>query len=158
MAKAVQMLGVDKLISKLKGSLRKEKAAAFSRGVRECGAQLLRLSLPLVPVQTGVLRASGDVRVTGKGFSTVVHTSFGTDYGIWVHEVPSPQVTHGAEFNAKHASKIASARKAKRKGKPGAVKYWFNRGPKQQYKFLEQPFRENHDDFLQIIKTELETN
>lgn len=156
MAKAAQIKGVDTLIAKLKGKMRKEKAAAFRRGIVECAVQLLRYSKPLVPVVTGVLRASGDVHISGAGFQSVAHTSYGTDYAIPVHEIPSPDVTHGSEFNQKHASKITRIRKARKKAGLAKSKYWFNRGTKQQYKFLEQPFREHRSEFLSIIKDELE--
>lgn len=155
MSKAAQIKGVDKLIAKLKGKLRTEKAAAFSRGVRIAGAELQRYSLPLVPVQLGPLRASSSVNVTGSGFQTVVHTSYGTEYAVYVHE--NPDAAHGAEFNTKHADRIAGSKKYRKRKKLGRSRIWFNRGPNQQYKFLEQPFRENRPEFLQIIKSELES-
>lgn len=156
MSKAAQIKGVAQLTAALQKQKR-EKAAAFKRGVSIAAAQLLRYSLPLVPVQLGALRASAGVHVTGEGFGTVAHTSFGTEYAVFVHETPNPPVAHGSAFNTKHADKISGSKKFRKKRKLGRSRIWFNRGPNQQAKFLEQPFRENRPEFVKIIKTELES-
>lgn len=153
---ATRITGVDKLIGKLTGELKRKKAAAFSRVIRECGADLIAESLEMVPVHQGILRASGDVRVEGTGFNTVVHAGYTDEKAVMIHEILPPTVTHGAEFNAKHAGKILRIRKARKKaGLKGKDKYWFNRKPKESAKFLERPFRDNRDLYIKHIKEEL---
>lgn len=153
---ATQIKGVDSLLAKLKGELRTKKAKNFSIAIRECGIDLIGKSLQLVPVWQGPLRASGDVRVEGTGFDTVVHAGYTAEYALIVHEVLPPDSTHGSMFNTKHADKIARARKyRKAKKQKGGHKYWFNRGAQQRAKFLEEPFRFNRDAYLDHIKEEL---
>lgn len=42
----------------------------------------------LCPIDKGLLRASGDIVVKGKGFKTVVYIIYGMYYAIYVHEDP----------------------------------------------------------------------
>jgi hypothetical protein len=147
-----KITGVDKLLVKFKKE-KKKKAKQFEAGLVRAGYLLLRYSLEIVPVLTGILRASGTVTVVNSGFKTIVHISYGTEYGLFVHEDPGN--AHGSEFNRKHAERIARAAAAKKKGVKGATKYWFNRGPKQQYKFLTQPLQDHRYELITVVTDEM---
>lgn len=101
-------------------------------GLRKAGAELLRQSQLLVPVEFGNLRASGYVNTNGTGFSTVVEVGYTASYALYVHE----QV----------AMKLKGI--ARRPSPPRIGKHWDPQG-RAQAKFLETPARNMH---LQIIK------
>lgn len=116
------------------------------RGLQKAGLALQRESMKIVPVQTGDLRESAFTRTEGEGFGTRVVVGYTAKYALFVHEILDN--AHGAEFNRKHASKIAAARGAGRK-------VWFNRGVDQQAKFLEKPLREQRDRLMDIVELEV---
>lgn len=123
----------------LKMAQRHMKAA--ERGIKKAGAYLLGESLELVPVDTGVLRASGWVRVIdGSGFKTKVGVGYTASYAVYVHE--DLEARHGEDYNAWHGEDIAAGRKKAR-------------GPKQQAKFLEQPLRQHRKQLVLIIVEEM---
>lgn len=64
----------------------KKDAMNIAAGLKKCGEVLLRKSQTLVPVDTGALKASGKVEVTGVGFSAKVFVSYDGPYAIYVHE------------------------------------------------------------------------
>lgn len=76
-----------KIVSKkLKGSLKAHGRASkksLKRGLLLAGLFLQRESQKIVPIDTGVLRASANTRMDGDAAVTV---SYGTDYAIYVHE------------------------------------------------------------------------
>ena len=62
-------------------------ALGVERGLKRGGLFGLRKSKQVVPVLTGNLKNSGDVRSEGNGFNTVVKVGYwDTDYAIYVHE------------------------------------------------------------------------
>lgn len=141
--------------------LAKKNKAGMARGLKKAGLLIQRESLALVPVDLGNLRASSFVRAEQFGSFFVVRIGYTASYAIYVHEVPPTPTgeskvyaTHGAAYNIKHAEDIRKKRK-----------YWYNgvqrtyskRGPKQQWKYLEQPFREHRKDAIQMVREELES-
>jgi hypothetical protein len=78
-------------IRKVKDALARRRAfyaAGVERGLVKAGLQLLRASMPLVPVDLGPLVNSGPAvtRAEGKGFDTVMIVGYGQDYAVHVHE------------------------------------------------------------------------
>lgn len=134
-----QITGLAGVLAALE-SLKAAKGKRVERNLKRAGLQLLAWSLELVPVETGTLKATGKVRSDGSGFATVVTVSYGTEYGIYVHE--NLDAAHGAAYNAKHALAIAS----------GAD---FARGPNQQAKFLTDPLTKRKAELLSIITEDL---
>jgi hypothetical protein len=61
-------------------------AKSFRRGLIKAGAFLQRESMKVVPVDTDVLRPSANTRWEGQGLDTEVIVSYGTEYGLEVHE------------------------------------------------------------------------
>lgn len=79
---------------------------AYSRGVRKFGLFIFAKMQKRVPVDKGVLKASGFVRSEGAGRDTKVFVGYTAGYAVFVHE--NLDAAHGAEFNAKHAEAIAA--------------------------------------------------
>lgn len=121
-------------------------AKGLEKGLYKAGLFLQRESQELVPIQTGILRASADTRARGSGLKTTVIVSYGTDYALYVHE--NLDAAHGADFNTKYADEIANAG-------PNHP-FYFNRGPNQQAKFLEKPLREKRHKMASIVRHEME--
>lgn len=119
----------------------------LQRGLMRAGLALQRESMKIVPVMTGNLRASAFTRPTGSGTKFEVQVGYTAKYALYVHE--DLEAAHGSVFNAKHAERIA---KAKGRDK----KIWFNRGPDQQAKFLEKPFREQRKRLAEIVEMEIQ--
>lgn len=148
MADMVQIIVDGKpLIEKFKADKLKKKIA-LRRGLKRAALLLQRESQLIVPVETGNLKRTAETReeISKPGWITFV-VSYSTNYALHVHE--RADLAHGAEFNIKHADRIAKAKGAQRK-------VWFNRGPRQQWKFLEQPAREHRHRFVDIIVQELQ--
>tara|TARA_R110000751_G_scaffold152635_1_gene257750 strand:- start:5668 stop:6120 length:453 start_codon:yes stop_codon:yes gene_type:complete len=141
-----KLFGVKKLTQQLI-STKTNNAKALRRGLYKAGLQLQRESMKIVPIQTGHLRASAFTRNVGSDSRPVVHVGYTAKYALFVHEIVDN--AHGADFNKKHAGKIAKA-----KGK--ARKVWFNRGINQQAKFLEKPLRDHHVRLVTIVLREVE--
>ncbi len=104
-------------------------------GLRKAGAELLRQSQMLVPVEFGNLRASGYVNSSGAGFSTVVEVGYTASYALYVHE----QV----------AMKLQGI--ARRPSPPRIGKHWDPQG-RAQAKFLEDPARQMHQQIINIVR------
>jgi len=100
----------------------KMMATGVSVGIKKAGLKLLRASQLLVPVDFGVLKASGFSRTTGTGFGTIANVGYTASYAIYVHE--------NVEMKWR-----GLPRKAPSKGN-----YWDPKG-RGQSKFLEQPVR-----------------
>jgi len=125
-------------------NLKATKPKGLKRGLMKAGLALQRESMKIVPVQTGNLRRSAFTRPEDGGLAVAV--GYTAAYAIYVHE--NLDAAHGSVFNQKHADKIAKA-------KGPARKIWFNRGPEQQAKFLEKPFREQRGRLVQIVEAEI---
>lgn len=113
--------------------------AGLERGFKKAGLLLLRYSLLIVPVDTGLLRASGYTRVSGKGANTVVEVGYTAAYAVFVHE--NLDAAHGSAFNRKYAFEIADGKE-------------HSRGENQQALFLLQPLQEHRAELRQIIASE----
>lgn len=61
-------------------------AAGVERGIKKASAFLLREAKKIVPVDTGALKASGRIDLTGTGPETNAFITFSTDYAGYVHE------------------------------------------------------------------------
>ncbi len=146
MATTVHIKGLRGLKAKL-DKVADKVGKGLGIGLRRCGRILLRKSKALVPVDIGNLKASGDVRVEGTGFETVVRVGYTAGYAMYVHE--DLDAAHGTAYNEKYADEIAAAKTPEQKAK------WHPRGPDQQAKFLEQPYRESKAEFIGIIKEEI---
>jgi len=143
MAENFRITGVDELVNRLirtNGFIEK----GIGAGLKQAGKYLLKESQKIVPVQKGILKASGFVKATGSGASTNVAVGYTATYGLYVHE--NLEAAHGKAFNEKHAEEITTA------STPAQKRIWFRRGPNQQAKFLEKPAREGQGKMLQIIE------
>lgn len=144
MLKGINVLGVSD-VERMFAENQANMARGVERGLVNGGKFLIKISNQLVPKQTGHLASTGNVRLVGRGIVAFVIVSYGTDYGVYVHEDLTK--AHGAEFNLKYADKIADWKdRQKRRRKKGletgkAVDPYFERDPLQQAKFLEMPAR-----------------
>jgi hypothetical protein len=141
-----EVKGAKKMLSDLlKRSKLHRKAVAVGLGG---GALFLqRESQKIVPVQLGNLKNSAGSRVEisagGKISAIVFYTAA---YAVFVHE--NPNAAHGRDFNAKYAKEISAAKGTKSGTARGGM---FNRGPNQQYKFLERPAREKRKEIVLVV-------
>ena len=162
MATELEIKNLKEFIQKLEKASNRILSRA-ERGLVEAGQFLQGKSMEIVPVQTGYLRASAFTRKVSQGHVIVGYTAL---YAAYVHE--NPNAAHGQAFNIKHAERISRANQRLyfSEGEPlrsGVTRRvsgqkagtrrstYFNRGPNQQYKFLEKPARENRADMLRII-------
>ena len=134
-----QIKGLERVLKMMERD-KKEKAKRVARNLKRAGLALLGWSQDIVPVDQGNLKATGQCRSTGNGFETVVTVSYGTDYGIYVHE--NLDALHGAAYNEAYAAQIAAGLD-------------HSRGPEQRAKFLTGPLRERHDELMEIIGEDL---
>lgn len=163
MATSLEIKELKKFVKRLEKAGARIQSRA-ERGLIDAGSFLQGESMKIVPVQTGYLRASAFVRKVGPGHVIV---GYAAAYAAYVHE--NPNAAHGQAFNIKHAERIsrANTRLTFTEGEPlqsGVTRRvsgqksgtrrstYFNRGPNQQYKFLEKPARERRDDMLRIIR------
>lgn len=85
MPRTVIVTGVRKVQARLQtGRMRCGRGVA--RGLQKAALYLLGESQKLVPVDTGALRASGQVAVEGKLLATTAYVFYGTSYATYVHE------------------------------------------------------------------------
>lgn len=123
--------------------LKKNRLNGLQKGLLKAGLHLQGLSQQIVPVEHGVLKASAQTRLVEDQLTNpTVIVSYTAPYASYVHEIPPPGVTHGAEYNTKHAAEIAAG-------------VDFARGPNQTYKFLERPLRENVEELKKMVRTEV---
>lgn len=126
-------------------SYRNKKVIGLAEGMRAAAEFIKEESLKIVPRQTGYLASTVFVkRVYNQSRPTFV-VGFSAKYALIVHE--RLDLAHGKEFNVKHADKIKNAGA----GHP----IWFNRGVREQAKFLERPMRENRQKIREIIKSKI---
>ena len=107
-----------KRTQKILDKARKKYPGAFAAALFQVGADIFEQSQLEVPVDTGRLRASGGVYPPAFIRMPVVRISYGTAYGLYVHEDPSKR--HGPVIG---------------------------RGVGQKYKFLEDPFKRAMNTF-----------
>jgi hypothetical protein len=158
MANMIKMSGMSQVVAKLKKATNLTKDN-LSRGLVYGGQYLQAESMRIAPVQTGNMRASAFTRKITKYHVIVGYTA---PYAAFVHEIET--AAHGKAFNVKHADKIAKANenlyfneKGKVIGQKAGTRrhpIWFNRGEKQQWKFLEKPAREKRVEILTIVAAE----
>lgn len=128
--------GVADMISRMR-SKDAEIQSRINAGMAAAGAKILQLSAPLVPVETGALKRSAFIRVTGSGTATVVNVGYSTSYALYVHE--DLEAAHGQTYNIKYADDIKAGRKRKK-------------GPLQQARYLIQPIEEHRAEIVDLIK------
>lgn len=145
MPKVITITGLDKILLNMK-KVEKDAGSKVARGLKKAGAFLLRESQAIVPVDKGILKASGFVRAFGVGFKTDVIVGYTAGYAVYVHE--NLEAVHGAAFNIKYAAMITDSKNKKQ------VKQ-YTRGPNQQAKFLEAPCRTKRGEIIDIIKQEV---
>jgi len=134
--KLAKVTGLPQLVKKLK-LLYPTCGKGMERGLKKAGIHLLGKSQKEVPVDKGILRASGFVRKTnGSGMNAEIGVGYTAEYAIYVHE--NLDAVHGAEYNQKYAD--------------GSEK---QRGPNQKAKFLEDPAREERGTMFSIIEAEV---
>jgi hypothetical protein len=78
---------------------RKMYDKAVRKAAKEAGEFLLEKTLPFVPVDTGRLRESGEVKVSGKVGDVSAWVQFLAPYAIFVHE--NMQAQHAPPTTAK---------------------------------------------------------
>lgn len=131
----ISISGLQGLQAKLKKK-KKLYSEGIAEGLKMAGLLLQRESQRIVPVDTGLLKASAFTRHTGKGIDCVVRVGYTQVYAVFVHE--RMDLAHGKAYNEKHAARIASG-----EYKP--------RGPSQTAKYLEIPLRTNRQRMIQIV-------
>jgi hypothetical protein len=119
--------------------------AGLNRGLRAAGLLLYRYSQLEVPVDYGILKASGFVRVIGTGWSTAVQVGYTASYAIFVHE--NLDAFHGDAFNTFYAEELAK--------KPATGPFRHNRGLGQKSKFLEDPALDHAEELKETIAREI---
>lgn len=150
----------------------RSKAQALAAGLKKAGLYLQAQSMKIVPVDKGNLKSSAFTRADGflwtpgdpeaiaqvlpqfnKSSSNSIEVTVGytASYALFVHE--NLDALHGAAFNAAYAEKIAAAAQARKHHQKAN---FHSRGPNQQAKFLETPFREKRETIVGIIKAETE--
>lgn len=88
MTRMIQVTGIQAVIRAI-GKARKKDAIKIAEGLEKSGHVILRKSQKYVPVETGALKASGQVITTGRGMgarTTVVYGSQVAFYALYVHE------------------------------------------------------------------------
>lgn len=133
--------GLNQILLKIK-QLEAKKLKQLNKGIGQAALFLQRESQKIVPIDQGPLHASAFTRkAPGEWTKTTPTyiTGYTAAYAIYVHEVPDPPVAHGESFNIKHADEIAAGKE-------------HERGPNQQYKYLERPAREKRKDMVEIIR------
>lgn len=143
-----EVKGVKSMLQKLR-QREKVHRKAIAAGLGGGSLFLQRESQKIVPVQLGNLKNSAGSRVevsAGGSISAIVF--YTAAYAVFVHE--NPDAAHGRDFNQKYSSEIASSKGSKQGTARGGL---FNRGPNQQYKFLERPAREKRKEIVLIVYT-----
>lgn len=144
-AKVKGLDGVMRKLLKAKGVTGNAVAYGLIRG----GQFLQGLSMDIVPVQTGNLKASAFTRASGKGIHTDVIVGYTAAYSVYVHE--NLDALHGEMFNIAYADVISKHQAA---GTGTVRSGWFLRGKNQQAKFLEQPARQHRKEIIDVVVNE----
>lgn len=155
MSKMLILKGMEVVVRNMRAR-DKKLGSIFAKNLKKAGRYLQRKSMEVVPVQTGKLKASAFTRALGTGWKTDVVVGYGkVRYAVYVHE--DMNAAHGAAFNAKYASLIATRNKRKRAAKAAGLPFtvvtdpYFKRGENQQAKFLEAPAKAERAHILKIV-------
>lgn len=81
----IEIVGVNAAL-KANSKARSKDAINIAEGLEKCANTLLKASQPLVPVDKGLLKASGHVEVTGKGMAAQALVVYDAPYAFVVHE------------------------------------------------------------------------
>lgn len=103
----IKILGVGELQKKL-NKLTQRYNQGYRIGLEKGAKYLLRESKKIVPVDTGDLKRSGFVSITGRRFDSVATIGYTQYYAIWVHENLDAQ--HKPGKSAKYLSRILQHR------------------------------------------------
>lgn len=145
-------------ISLIQQALRRHanaKALRLAEGLKKAGLFLEAESKKVAPVDYGVLKASAFTRVENDYTRTVdVIVGYTAAYAVFVHE--NLDALHGAAFNARYAKELAEAKAARKRGERVSGPFRHNRGPDQQAKFLEAPFRRHRRTLRDIVVAEFD--
>lgn len=93
---SAEVTGVEQTIRAI-GAAKAKTTKTVAELLQKCGEVILKKAKELCPVETGALRDSGRIEVTGTGMGTRVNVQFGgpaAPYALYVHE----------NLEAKHAS------------------------------------------------------
>jgi hypothetical protein len=148
-----KVTGIKEIVQKAKTFEKNLAGKAIEAGLLKGGLYLQRESQRITPVMTGDLKSSAYTVKKGSGIKTVVTVGYSKEYAVFVHE--NLEAAHGAEFNRKHADKIAKVKQIakKQKRKVRVKDIYFRRGENQQAKFLETPLRTKYKEILEKIAT-----
>lgn len=80
-----KIIGLEKIVRNMRAE-GKKRNDALSRGLLKAGLFLKRKSQEVVPVFTGNLKDSADVKKTGRGARMAVIVYYTASYAIYVHE------------------------------------------------------------------------
>jgi hypothetical protein len=143
----VRIKGLEAMAKRIAVVKRRAVADAVSV-LRTKWTEVLRLSQQYVPVELTDLHDSATLRVDIQKGRIVGNISYGNWKALIVHEDLQPHpVTHGMEYNIKHAAEIA-----RDKGKPHIRgNFWSRRAPEQS-KFLERAIRESTGSVIEGLK------
>jgi hypothetical protein len=156
MAIQTQVKGLDVLLTRLE-TARKRIKSRVQVALNRAGVRLLRESNDIVPVQIGNLKASKFVRMRedlARGGIAPTQVGYTAAYAIFVHE--NLAAAHGRAYNEKHMLRIIKSvdatgkRTSKRKHTARSGNFF--RGPDQQAKFLETPFRRLKDQLIRDVQ------
>lgn len=111
-----------------------QTASGVERGIRKACTRLLNESNEHVPVETGILKASGYIRITGKGFNAQGAVGYSAPYAAAVHE------------------KVGMVLKGK--PRPSGIGVYWDPRPKAHAKFLENAYKQLQPEMLRIIQAE----
>lgn len=133
---------------------RTRRTRGLERGLAAAGLHLGSLADKEVPVDLGELKASRYVTPPDRsGGQVTVEVGYTAKYAIFVHEIRFRKsfvlVTHGEEYNIRHAEDIAARRTYSYRG---VRRRYHKRGPAQAWKFLERPYRENLSELKEIVR------
>ena len=150
----IEVTGITDALNSSKAT-RGRLLAGVNNAVNKIGLLLLREAKLRAPHDVGDLIRSA--RFKRDGADGVV--AFRSDYAAIVHEDPRAnpavkQVTHGQDYNIKHAADIAMGRKYWYKNR---MRKYHTRRPQEAWKFLENPARENVAKFSAIATSEITT-
>lgn len=139
--------------------LRKRKDVydeAIQDGLEAAAKKLLAYSQEIVPVDTGALKKSGRVEITGRGIKSDVRVVYGAKgdeanpgeadsatYAGVVHNDPGP--AHGAVWNKIHAAEIGVSMN------PRTHQLEHERRPQERFQFLRGPLLQHWMELRQTM-------
>lgn len=130
-----EVIGLDKVTRRFRDRLGRFLMGALD-GNYLAGQLILQQANELVPVDSGMLRATGFVSKKG----LIVTIGYTADYAMIVHEMV--EYVHGSDYNSKYAHQIAVG--ATYTHTPtGETRVYHTRRPQEQAKFLEVAVRQN---------------